>query len=160
MLTGGNTYTADEGRDERNARLSAGNSLAEAEEKGKVAVNAVVTLELARSLNALPGGGDLDQYTLALDADRLVEGDELFGLLLRALLVEGQAGVDLGRDTAGNDLEDLLAELDELEGWGIRVLARRATIVLTRRSIAAFVWFSRSPPFSLPNFTAASMRRA
>lgn len=35
------------------------------------------------------------------------------GLVDGGLGVEGEAGVNLGRDLAGDDLEDLLAELDE-----------------------------------------------
>lgn len=39
--------------------------------------------------------------------------DDLKGLLDGALSVEGQLGIDLSRDLAGNDLQDLLAELDQ-----------------------------------------------
>ena len=79
-------------------------------------MDAVVALELARSLDALPGRSNLDEDALLLDADGLVEGDQLLGLGLGRLLVEGQTGVDLSRDTAGDDLQDLLSELDELYG--------------------------------------------
>ena len=108
------TYTADEGRDESDARLCAGNSLREAEEKGEVAVDAVVTLELARSLDTLPSRSDLDEDALLLDADGLVERDELLGLGLGRRLVVREARIDLGGDTAGNDLQDLLVKLNEL----------------------------------------------
>ena len=108
------TYTADEGRDEGNTSLRTRNGLREAEEEGEVTVDAVVALELAGGLDTLPGRGDLDEDALLLDPDRLVERNELLGLGLRRLLVVGEAGVDLGRDTAGDDLEDLLAEFDEL----------------------------------------------
>ena len=77
-------------------------------------MDAVVALELAGGLDTLPGGGNLNKNTVLLDADGLVEGNELLGLGLGALLVEGQAGVDLGRDTAGDDSKNLLAEFDEL----------------------------------------------
>lgn len=108
------TYTADEGRDEGDTSLSASNSLREAEQERKVAVDTVVTLKLARSLDTLPGRGDLDEHTLLLDANGLVEGDELLGLLLGGLLVEGEASVNLSGHTARDDLQDLLAELDQL----------------------------------------------
>ena len=110
------THAADKGRDEGDAGLGAGDGLAEAEEEGEVAVDAVVALELARGLDALPGGRDFDEDALLLDAERPVERDELLGLGLGALLVEGQTRVDLGRDAAGDDGEDLLAELDKLAG--------------------------------------------
>ena len=49
------THSTDKRRNQRHARLRACNGLGEAKEKGKVAVNAVVTLELARGLDTLPG---------------------------------------------------------------------------------------------------------
>jgi hypothetical protein len=70
-------------------------------------------LELGGGLDTLPGRGDLDEDTVLLDADRLVEVNELVRLLDGSGLVERVLGVDLGRDTARDDLEDLLAELDE-----------------------------------------------
>lgn len=63
------TYTADEGRDEGDARLSARDGLPEAEEEREVAVDAVLLLELARGLDAPPGRGDLDEDALARDAE-------------------------------------------------------------------------------------------
>ena len=117
MVTSG-TYAAHERRDERDACLSARNSLTKAKEQGQVAVNPVITLELARSLDTLPGGRDLDQDALLLDPDRLVERDELLGLSLGAFLVEREAGINLGGDATGDDGEDLLSEFYELDyGW-------------------------------------------
>lgn len=110
--------TADKGRDESDTRFRAGNGLTEAEEEGQVTVDAVVALELASGLDTLPGGGNLDENAVFLDADGLVESDELLGLSLGSLLVEGQAGVDLGRDTAGDNREDFLTEFDELQEVG------------------------------------------
>jgi len=76
-------------------------------------VNVVLGLELAGGLDTLPGGSDLDEDTLALDAEGLVEGDKVLGLLNGGLLVERETGVDLSRDTAGDDLEDLGTESNE-----------------------------------------------
>ena len=53
MISG--THAANERRDEGNACLSASDGLAEAEQKRQVAVNAIITFELARGLNTLPG---------------------------------------------------------------------------------------------------------
>ena len=39
--------------------------------------------------------------------------DNVTGLLNGSLGIEGEAGVDFGRDLARNDLQNLLAELDE-----------------------------------------------
>lgn len=71
--------TADEGRDEGDASLGAGDGLAEAEEEGEVAVDALL-LEVAGGLDALPGRGDLDENAVLVDADRLVESDQGLGL--------------------------------------------------------------------------------
>ena len=84
-------------------------------------MNAVIALQLAGGLDTLPGGGDLDEDTVLLDTDGLVESNELLGLRLGRLLVEGQLGVDLGGDTTGDDREDLLAELDKLSDEAISV---------------------------------------
>jgi hypothetical protein len=43
-------------------------------------VNAIVFLEFTSGLDTLPGRGDLDQNAVLVDADGLVEGDELLGL--------------------------------------------------------------------------------
>lgn len=85
----GYTHTSDEWRDECYFGLSTGNSLTETEEKSEIAVDSIVTLEFTSSLDTLPCGSDLDQDTLLLDADRVVESDELFCLGLGSLLVKG-----------------------------------------------------------------------
>ena len=105
--------SANEGRDKGDVGLSASNSLGKTEEERQVAVDVVVTLELAGSLDTLPSGGNLDQDALPLDANRLVKCDKVLGLGNSSLLVERKTGVNLGRDTARDDLEDLRAELDE-----------------------------------------------
>ena len=149
--------------------------MTEAEEEGKVAVDAFL-LKLPGGLDTLPGGGDLDEDTVLLDTDGLVESDELLGLGLGRRLVVREARIDLGGDTAGNDLQDLLAKLDELwrsryaklatnEGGGKRTGVQKAGVtkaarrILTRRSMAAFVCSSMLPPFFFPCSTAASIRR-
>jgi len=72
--------TADEGRDEGNASLSASNSLAETEQEGEVAVDLIITLKFTSSLDTLPGGGDLDENAFLGDADRIIEPDQVLGL--------------------------------------------------------------------------------
>jgi hypothetical protein len=53
------------------------------------------------------------------------------GLVDRSLGVEGEPRVHLGRDLAGDDLENLLAELDEeaVEG-GVDLVVLRAAVLL------------------------------
>lgn len=73
--------TADEGRDQSDTGLSASDGLAETEEEGEVAVDLLVTLELAGGLDAFPCRGDFDEDALLGDAVLLVELDELTGLV-------------------------------------------------------------------------------
>lgn len=77
-------------------------------------MNVVVPLEFPGGLDTLPSRSDLDEDTVLVNTEGLVEGEELLGLGLGGLLVEGKAGIDLSGDTARNDFENLLAELDEL----------------------------------------------
>jgi hypothetical protein len=92
-------------------------------------VDVVVALELARGLDALPGRGNLDEDALAVDSDALVEGNQLLGLCDGSFLVEGQPGIDFGRDPARDQREDLFAELGELQS-----LRQRCTENLRPRS--------------------------
>ena len=56
--------------------------------------------------------------------------DDVKGLLDRSLGVKGEGGVDLGRDLAGDDLENLLAELDEeVIERGLDLLVNRASLL-------------------------------
>lgn len=66
--------TTNEGRDEVGTGLSGGNGLDQREHEGQVAVNAVLGLEDVSGLDALVGGGNLDQ-----DA---VLGDTVIGVQL------------------------------------------------------------------------------
>jgi hypothetical protein len=74
------TYTADERRDESDTCLSASDSLTEAEQKGEIAVDAIISLKFTSSLDTLPCRCDFDENTLLLDTNRLIEGNELLSL--------------------------------------------------------------------------------
>ena len=115
------THSTDERRNQCHACLRACNGLCEAKEKGEVAVNALVALELARSLDTFPGRRDLDEHTFFLDSERLVKRDEFSGLGLGSLLVKGETSVDFGGDAAGNDAENLFAKFDELRSRSVKV---------------------------------------
>lgn len=146
---------ADEGRDEEGAGLGGGDGLDEREHEGEVAVDAVVALEDLGGLDALPGGGDLDEDAVLGDTLLLVELqtgpalaarsdlrirtdgekcppylDDLEGLVDGGLGVERQVGVDLGGDLAGDDLEDLGAELDQ------EAVERELDLLLSRAALA------------------------
>lgn len=122
----------DKGRDEEDAGLGAGNGLDLGEKEGQVAVDLVLGLEDVGGLDALVGRGNLDEDTALVDAEILVElrdvvsthlneeicsgtsyVNDVKGLSDGAVNVKGEASVDLGRDAAGNNGENLLAKLDE-----------------------------------------------
>jgi hypothetical protein len=123
--------TADEGGDEESTGLSSSNGLDKGEHEGQVAVDAVLRLQDVGGLDTLPGGGDLDKDTVLGDALLLVELresamsrhllirsglaylDDVKGLVDGSLGVEGPTSIDLSGDLSGDDLEDLLAELNE-----------------------------------------------
>jgi hypothetical protein len=111
----------------------------------------VLRLEDVGGLDTLVGRGNLDQDAVLGDADLLVQLldnelafgstiatwvvftylDDVEGLVDGALGVEGQLGVDLGRDLAGDDLQDLLAELDqEAVQGGLDLIVDGATLLL------------------------------
>lgn len=115
-------------------------------------------LELLSGLDALVGGCELDQNAVLVDSDRLVESNEFPGLLDVAFLVERQGGVNLGGDTARDDREDLLAELDELYTASASQFRTRSH-PRTRRSMAASTWTSMSEDCSLAYLMATSMTR-
>ena len=124
--------TADEGRDEVGTGLGGGDGLGKGEHEGQVAVDAVLALELVGGLDTLPGGSELDENAGLVNTGLLVElvlllvccvsiareavstyVNDAEGLLDGDLLVEGEAGVDLSGDLAGDDLQDLGTELDK-----------------------------------------------
>jgi hypothetical protein len=72
--------SADKRRDERDLCLCARDGLAKPKEQGKVAVDVVLLLELARRLDPLPRRGNLDEDPVLADPDRLVELNQVAGL--------------------------------------------------------------------------------
>lgn len=70
----------DEGGDEGHTGLRACNGLFKAEEQREVAVDRILCLKLAGSLDTLPGRGNLDEDAVLVDTELLVESDEVLGL--------------------------------------------------------------------------------
>jgi hypothetical protein len=101
----------DERRDERDLGLGAGDGLVETEEEREVAVNALLLEDLGGA-DALPRRRELDEDPLPPDAQLLVLAHEEPRLGDARVGVERESGVHLGRDAAGNDLQDPRAELD------------------------------------------------
>ena len=87
--------------------------LGEGEEEGEVAVDAVVPLQDLRRLDALPGGGELDQHPFLGHAELLVQGDQLQSLGHLAILVKAESRVHLSGDAALHHLEDLGSKPDK-----------------------------------------------
>ncbi len=92
----------DEGRDQEGAGIGARCGLHQREQQGQVAVDAFL-LQHFGSADAFPGRGDLDQDALAPDAALLIGFDEGARLVERRRGVEGEIGIDLGGDPAGDD---------------------------------------------------------
>jgi len=76
-----------EGRNELHPGLRAGQRLAKGEQQRQVGADAAA-LELRCGLDALPGGGDLDQHPVAGHAFGLVERHQALGAL------DGGGGVE------------------------------------------------------------------
>ncbi len=100
--------TAHERGDQEHARFGAGHRLGEGEQQGEVGLDAGL-FQLLGGADAFPGGGDLDQHTLAADAGLLVEADQPLAALDHRLGVERKACIHLGGDASGDQFEDLLA---------------------------------------------------
>lgn len=64
-------------------------------------------------MDTLPGRRKLDKYTFLANANRIIEINDMQGLVNGRLLIEGEAGIDLGRDLTGYDVENLLAKFDQ-----------------------------------------------
>lgn len=76
-------------------------------------MNLLNSLKVLGSLDTLPGGGNLDEDAILVDTGLLVETNDLLSLGDGGLLVEGETGIDLGGDTARDDLEDLNTKVDQ-----------------------------------------------
>ena len=101
-----------EWRDEFDAALGAGNGLGQREEQREIAIDAVL-LQNFRSLDAFPGGGDLDQNALAPNAVFFIQINDMARLRDRGRRVKGEAGIDFRAHATGNDLEDFRTEIYE-----------------------------------------------
>lgn len=73
----------------------------------------ILQRHLLCSLNAFPGGGQLDQDAFLVYSLGSEHRNELPRLADARLLVETESGIHFNAHTAGNDLQDLAAEQDE-----------------------------------------------
>lgn len=105
--------TANKGGDESGLGLGSSNGLDKGEKQSQVNVDAVLGLKLTGSLDTLPGRGNLDENSVLLNTLGLVKINDLKGLLDGGILVKGDASINLGRDTARDNLQDLRAKLDK-----------------------------------------------
>jgi len=114
-------YSADKRRNQGHTGFSACNGLGETKEEGKIAVYSIFFFQFSGSLNTFPSRGNFDKYAFLLDAQRAVQGYEFFGLgnmrgqkahrvdkknrnlCFCRLFIEGQTGINLGRDTTRDD---------------------------------------------------------
>lgn len=91
-------------------------------------MDSVLLFELSGGLDALPSGSDLNEYPGLVNSNGFVECQELLGLFLGAFFIKRESSIDFGRDTARDDLEDLLAKLDELSRSGVKIPRSRGCV--------------------------------
>ena len=99
----------DEGRDQEDAGVGAGDRLRPVEDQRQVAVDARA-LQLLRGADAFPGGGELHQDALAADLAVGIVLNDLLGAGDRGGRVERKVGVHLGRDASGDELGERRAD--------------------------------------------------
>ena len=102
---------ADEGRDQERLGVRRRDRLDDREDQRHVAVDPL-GLQPPDGFHSFPGRCDLDEDPLAVDSALLIEPDQLVRLGDRALGVERQVRVDLGRHAARDDLGHLGPEID------------------------------------------------
>ena len=78
-------------------------------------------------LNALPGGGNLDEHARGANALRFVQGDDAACTRHSGVLVKTQTRIDFGGDAARNVLQDVATKAHQevvhlLVKWRARVL--------------------------------------
>lgn len=66
------TYSSNKRWDQRYSSLSTSDCLTEAKEKSKIAVNSIISFELASSLDSFPGRCDFDKDAILFDANWFV----------------------------------------------------------------------------------------
>ena len=98
--------------------------------------------QAAAWLNALPGGGDFDQDTIPADAGLLVQADQFAGPLHGGLALEGETGIHLCGDAAGNDGQDLLAHIHSKPVAAVGQLLRVGTSLAVRPGLRLVQQFS------------------
>lgn len=103
----------NERRDEESTGLSSSDGLDGREHERQVAVDAVLGLQDLGSLDTLVGGSDLDENAALIDAELLVQVNDVQSLADRLLGVVREGSVDFGGDLAGDDLEDAATELNQ-----------------------------------------------
>ena len=84
----------------------------EGKKEGQIAADAFFFEDFS-GLDAFPSGGDFDQDTFAGNAFLFIGRDQVTGFFDGSFHVKGQARVNLGGNTARNDLEDFEAEKNE-----------------------------------------------
>ena len=122
--------TANERRNQEDARFGASASLSEGEQQRQVTVNAFF-FQLFSGANALPGGGQFDQNAIVADARVVVQLDDALGFRDRRFGVIGETCVHFGGDTARDQFQNfetdvhrqLIGSIEDL----LRAIAALAT---------------------------------
>jgi len=89
--------------------LATSHGLAIREQQRQIGVNALA-LQLCSSLNAFPGGRDLDQHAVNVNALRLVQLNQALGPGHGGAGIKTQTGIHLGRHPTRHDGQNLAAK--------------------------------------------------
>ena len=101
--------SADEGGNEEEVAAGTGGCLEDMEDEGHVDLDLALCQHLC-CLNAFPGGSNLDEDSVSVNACLFVEVNYPFASSDRFIFVEAETGVNLSRDVALDPLQDFAAE--------------------------------------------------
>ena len=99
----------DEGRDQEGPGRAASHGLNQRKQQCQVAVDALALEDFCR-FDPFPGRGDLDQDFFLADAARRIGGNDGAGLVDGRCRIEGEVGIDFGRDAPWHDPGELGAK--------------------------------------------------
>ena len=117
---------AHKGRDQLHLGLAASHCLGKREQQREVGVDALA-LQLCSGLNAFPGGGDLDEHTVDVDAFGLVQLNDALSARDGGAGVKAQAGIHFGGNATRHMLEDFAAKTHQ---QAVNHLVHRAPLPL------------------------------
>lgn len=142
----------NKGRNKSGTGFSSGNSLNERKEKSQVNVDSVLGFKLTSSLNTFIGRSNLNKDTFLRNPLLLIKIDNFESLFNGTFLVERKTGINLSRNTARDDFENLGTKLNEqvvkgllsLLGGGSRGLGSSSNSIINKLCVLSFFGSSQN----------------